>query len=77
MNAGAFALGTFSLAGGSQFAGVAIGDQVLPVRALSRHMRANEIPPGATDTLLGLLEYWPRNRCMNAQRGQRERLCSR
>ena len=60
MNAGAFALGTFSLAGGSQFAGVAIGDQVLPARALSRHMRANEIPPSASDTLQGLLDCWPR-----------------
>ncbi len=56
-----FALGTFSIAGSSPFAGVIFDDQVLAVTALQPLCEELGRPLSEPETIFGLLQAWERN----------------
>ena len=56
----AFGLGTFSTQGAAPFPGVVLGERVIPVSALARHLRAHGIESRACETVFDLLQGWSR-----------------
>jgi 2-keto-4-pentenoate hydratase/2-oxohepta-3-ene-1,7-dioic acid hydratase in catechol pathway len=60
MSGEAFALGTFSAAGGAPFAGLVLGDHVLSIGAHAQALQARGVASAACDSIQGLLDEWPR-----------------
>src|SRR5579875_497251 len=56
-----FRLGSFSIAGGSPFAGLVLGEEVYAVNGLVAVERALGLHLHGTDSVLGLLERWDEN----------------
>jgi 2-keto-4-pentenoate hydratase/2-oxohepta-3-ene-1,7-dioic acid hydratase in catechol pathway len=67
-----FSLGTFSHERGDRFAGMCIGDRVLPLHALSAVARECGAEWSATASVLDLLQDWDRN--LTVLRALRERI---
>jgi 2-keto-4-pentenoate hydratase/2-oxohepta-3-ene-1,7-dioic acid hydratase in catechol pathway len=59
--AAVFRLGTFSVAGGSPFAGLVLGEEVYAVAGLSSLERSLGLHVHGADSVLGLLERWDEN----------------
>ncbi len=53
-----FALGTFSAAGGPEFPGMLLGDEVFALRAIDQRLRAQGRALRGADSTLALLENW-------------------